>query len=191
MNDNNNEVKVEDSSIGGDLVGRDSYKTYNYNYSNSSSTYIQDLYQRYEKEKKENPGFKDFCDELDYYNSVIDEQVIGLEEKLRQGGRERILFYALTVKDAFHRKLLQNSQLSVIAQEINIYLLAKVRRGFMMEIYGLICDGAPEEKINQLITERIIKPVQDDLGINLFRYTEDDIMGMIFFLTGNCHIKWN
>jgi hypothetical protein len=191
MNNNNNDVKVEDSSISGDLIGRDSYKTYNYNYSNSSSTYIQDLYQRYEKEKRENPGQKDLCAEFDYYNSVIDEDVIGLEEKLKQGGREKILFYALTVKDEFHRKLIQNSQLSIIAQEINIYLLAKVRRGFMMEVYSLICDNAPQEKINQLITERIIKPVQDDLGVNLFRYTEDDIMGMIFFLTGNCHIKWN
>jgi len=61
----------------------------------------------------------------------------------------------------------------------------------MREIYSLICQNESEEKINLLITERIIKPVQEDLGINLFRYNEDDIMGMIFFLTGNCHIKWN
>lgn len=50
-----------------------------------------------------------------------------------------------------------------------------------MEIYTLICNNEPEEKINYLITERIINPVKADLGINLFRYTEDDIMGMIFF----------
>ena len=59
----------------------------------------------------------------------------------------------------------------------------------MREIYTLICQNDSDEKINLLITERIIKPVQEDLGINLFKYNEDDIMGMIFFLTGNCHIN--
>lgn len=98
--------------------------------------------------------------------------------------------YATEVKERFHKKLIKTSQYSLVAQDINVYLLTKVRRGFMMEIYTLICANESEEKINTLITERIIRPVQSDLGINLFHYNEDDIMGMIFFLTGNCHLKW-
>lgn len=193
MADNNNNVKIEDSNVGGNLAGRDyvdnSVSLVN-NY-HSRSNYLQDLYRRYEEEKSTNPEFKELCEELDYLNSVIDGDVIGLEKKLKDGGREKLLGYALDVKDRFHRKLMKTSQYSLIAQDINVYLLAKVRSSFMREIYTLICQKDSDEKINLLITERIIKPVQEDLGINLFRYNEDDIMGMIFFLTGNCHIKWN
>lgn len=193
MAKNNNEVNLEDSNVGGNFTGRDyidnRFSLVN-NY-NSRSKYLEDLYRRYEEEKSSNPEFKELCEELDYLNSIIDDEVIGLEKKLENGGREKILAYALDVKDKFHRKLMKTSQYSTIAQDINVYILAKVRSSFMREIYTLICNNEPDEKINFLITERIIKPVQEDLGINLFRYNEDDIMGMIFFLTGNCHIKWN
>lgn len=191
MDEGSNEISLQESNVGRDFIGRDD-KSINFVSNNSNkSTYLQDLYERYEKEKVNNPDFKELCEELDYFNSIVDGNVIGLEEKLRQGGRDKILFYALDVKDRFHRKLMKTSQYSIIAQDINVYILAKVRSSFMREIYSLICDNESQEKINILITERIIKPVQEDLGINLFRYNEDDIMGMIFFLTGNCHLKWN
>lgn len=191
MNDNTTKNIVDSTSIGRDYIGRDDNSTNIINKVNSNSTYLNNLYERFEKEKIENPEFKELCEELDYFNSIIDGDVIGLEEKLQQGGKEKILFYALDVKDRFHRKLMKTSQYSMIAQNINVYLLSKVRSSFMREIYSLIINNASDEKINLMITERIIKPVQADLGINLFGYNEDDIMGMIFFLTGNCHLKWN
>lgn len=185
-----NEISVTQSSIGGKFIGRDD-NSLSISNAYERSTYLQDLYEKFQKEKEENPELKEFCEELDYFNSIIDGEVIGLEEKLRLGGREKLIHYALDLKDKFHRKLFKTSQYSMIAQDINVYLLTKVRRGFMMEIYSMICKNESEEKINMLITERIIKPVQADLGINIFKYNEEDIMGMIFFLTGNCHIKWN
>ena len=186
----NNDISVADTNIGGNFTGRDD-NSLNINNSYERSVYLQDLYEKFQKEKLENQELREFCEELDYLNSVIDEEVIGLEQKLKDGHREYLIDYAKDVKERFHKKLIQTSQYSNVAQDINIYLLTKVRRGFMMEIYKLICDNEPQEKINMLITERIINPVKADLGINLFRYNEDNIMGMIFFLTGNCHIKWN
>lgn len=191
MNSDNTDNKLDNINIGRDYIGRDDNSLNFIKNGNSKSTYLDDLYERFEQEKIENPEFKNLCEELDYFNSVIDGDVIGLEEKLQQGGREKILFYALDVKDKFHRKLMKTSQYSLIAQDVNVYLLSKVRSSFMREIYSLICNDESEEKINLMITERIIRPVQEDLGINLFKYNEDDIMGMIFFLTGNCHLKWN
>lgn len=182
-----NDINVSETSIGGNFTGRDSINISN---TYERSAYLQDLYERFQKEKVENQELREFCEELDYFNSVIDKDIVGLEEKLRNGGREKLIQYAKEVKERFHKKLIKTSQYSLVAQDINVYLLTKVRRGFMMEIYTLICNNESEEKINTLITERIIRPVQSDLGVNLFRYNEDDIMGMIFFLTGNCHIKW-
>ncbi|MFV0225490.1 hypothetical protein OBJ96_10375 [Empedobacter falsenii] len=185
-----NKVSVEDSSIGGKFVGNnDNSNTFNNFY--QSSNYLEELYNKFQEEKLNNPDLAEFCEELDYYNSKIEGDVLGLEEKLTQGNRERMIFFAKSAKEKFHKKLIKTSQYSQIAQDINISILAKVKTGFMMEVYTLICNDAPQETIDRLITERIIKPVKEELGKNLFRYDEEDIMGMIFFLTGNCHIKWN
>ncbi|PQJ12628.1 hypothetical protein CJD36_002480 [Flavipsychrobacter stenotrophus] len=185
-----NIITVNDTSIGGKFTGRDD-RSFNINTLNVRSEYLQELYEKFQKEKENNPELVELCDELDYYNSRLDGDVLGLDEKLTAGNREKIIFYAKSVKEKFHKKLVTTSQYSYIAQDINIWLLAKVKRGFMMEIYTLICNDEPEEKINYIITERIINPVKAELGINLFKYDEEDIMGMIFFLTGNCHLKWN
>lgn len=185
-----NETNVNNSSIGRDFVGRDNNsQTFNNVYERSN--YLEELYKRFEKEKKENPELQEICEELDYYNSRFDGDIIGLEEKLIAGNREQMIFYAKSTKEQFRKKLMKTSQLSLAAQEINIHILAKVRRGFMGEIYNRICNNEPQSNIDQLITERIIKPVMAELGINIFHYNEDEVMGMIFFLTGNCHLKWN
>jgi hypothetical protein len=184
-----NEVSLINSSIGGDFIGRD-YNPITIINPVFQSAYLENLYNQFQVEKETNPELKEFSEELDYFNSSLDEDVIGLENKLIAGNRQKIINYAIVVKEKFHKKLMKTSQYSSIAQDINVYILTKVRRGFMMEVYTLICNNEPEEKINLIITERIINPVKAELGLNLFKYDEDDIMGMIFFLTGNCHLKW-
>jgi hypothetical protein len=186
----NNEVLLKDSQVGGKFTGRDD-NSLNFSTSYERSSYLQDLYDKFQEELKTNPELKEICEELDYFNSQIEnEEVIGLENKLKAGNREKLISYAKSVKEKFHKKLMKTSQYSSFAQDINVYILTKVRRGFMMEVYTLVCNNEPEEKIQLLIAERIIKPVMIELGLNLFKYNEDDVMGMIFFLTGNCHIKW-
>jgi hypothetical protein len=150
---------------------------------------LQDLYEKFQKEKNENQELRESFEDFDYINS--DKDVIGLEEKLKNGNRENIIDYAKEVKERFHKKLLKTSQYSLAAQEINAYILFKIRRCFMEEIYTLICNNTSKEQISSFITERIINPVKAELGINLFQYNEEDIQGMIYFLTGNCHIKWS
>lgn len=185
-----NEVAVSNTSIGGSLVGRDD-NSLNFQNQYSASTYLEDLYIRFEKEKNANKELKDFCEELSFLNTQVqNEKVIGLEAKLIAGNKQAIIDYALDLKQKFYMKLMRTSQYSLVAQDINIYILSKIKRTFIMEVFTLICQGESDLKINMLISERIINPVKVDLGINLFKYTEEDIMGMIFYLTGNCHLKW-
>ena len=82
------------------------------------------------------------------------------------------------------------SQFSEVAQKINVYLLAAVRSYYMLEIYPRICNNEDQMTINSLISEKIINPLIVELGDNLFDFTHEDILGMLYFLTGNCHIKW-
>lgn len=185
-----NTVSVQDATVVGKLVGRDDNST-NFITSYERSMYLEKLYEEFQKEKETCPELKEMCADLDYLNSQVEnDKVIGLEEKLKSGGRERILDYATRMKEKFHKKLMLTSQYSNAAQDVNVYILSKVQRGFMMDVYTLICNNESGEKIDAMIEEKIIKPVKAELGINLFKYDEGDIMGMIFFLTGNCHIKW-
>ena len=80
---------------------------------------------------------------------------------------------------------------SETAQHIYAFLLAKVYSRFETHIYSRLNEGHPEEYINQLVDELIVKPLEDLLGNNLLHIYEDEINGMIYFLMGNCHIKWN
>lgn len=185
-----NDLRVSHSSVGGNLIARDD-NSLNFQNQYSTSTYLEDLYTRFEKEKNDNKDLKELCDELSFLNTQVqNEKVIGLEAKLIAGNKQAIVDYALDLKQKFYMKLMRTSQYSLVAQDINIYILSKIKRTFIMEIFQLICAGESDLRVNMLIAERIINPVKVDLGINLFRYTEEDIMGMIFFLTGNCHIKW-
>ncbi|CAM4339388.1 hypothetical protein EWU23_10555 [Cytophagaceae bacterium 50C-KIRBA] len=187
----NNNIEVNDSSVGGRFTGRDD-NSFNISNTYERSFYLHDLYEKFQKEMEADKELKVICEDLDYLNSQVEnEEMIGLENKLIAGAKPpMIIRYAKYTKEKFHKKLMLTSQYSVVAQDINVYILSKIHRGFMMEIYTLICNNEDESKIQAAIAERIINPVKAELGLNLFKYDEDDIMGMIFFLTGNCHIKW-
>ncbi len=187
----NNDVELSNTNVGGKFTGRDD-KSLNITNTYERSTYLHDLYEKFQKEIETDPGLKEICKELDYFNSQVeDDEMIGLENKLIAGAKPpMIVKYAKYAKEKFHKKLMLTSQYSVVAQDLNVYILSKIHRGFMMEIYTLICNNENESKIQAVIAERIINPIMTELGLNLFKYDEDDIMGMIFFLTGNCHIKW-
>ena len=186
-----NDVSINDSSIGGKVTGRDD-NSLNISNTYERSTYLHDLYEKFQKEMEADPGLKAICKELDYFNSQVqNDDIIGLENKLIAGAKPpMIIQYAKYTKEKFHKKLMLTSQYSIVAQDINVYILSKIHSRFIMEIYTLICNNESESKIQAVIAERIINPVKAELGLNLFKYDEDDIMGMIFFLTGNCHIKW-
>jgi hypothetical protein len=183
-----NDIIVKNTAIGRDFIGRDDNST-NINTIYDRSMYLQTLYEKFQKERLDNKGDFQSFEDFDYIKSNKD--VIGLEQKLIDGHRDSLIEYAKEVKERFHKKLLKTSQYSLAAQEINAYILFKIRACFMGEIYELICNDTPIQQINFLITERIIKPTMAELGLNIFQYTDDDIRGMIYFLTGNCHIKWS
>jgi hypothetical protein len=182
-----NKIEVANSDIGGNFTGRDSL---NFNNIFRESEYLSDLYVKYQTEAETNPGLKAICEELNYYTSQADGDVKGLETKLTEGNRSNIIWYAKRVKERFHKKLILNSQFSVISQDIHVFILASVCSHYMLEVYEKVCEETDPTVINVLINERIIKPIEAELGRNLFKYTKEDILGMLYFLTGNCHIKW-
>lgn len=188
----NNEVSQTDNEIQGDQAGRDVNKPI-YNIGRTSfggQPQLERLYDKFKEEKENSQEFADIVDELLHFKSNADDEFIGLEKKLENGDRIHYLNFAEMSKEKFSKKLLRNEH-SETAQHIYAFLLAKVYSNFQMYIYPLFQHEHPDIFINQMITEYIITPLEELLGENLLRIYDDEINGMLYFLTGNCHIKWN
>jgi len=151
------------------------------------------LMEEYKQEQINNIEFNQVIKELDYYLNPLNSEVqniVGLEKKLKDGQFDEYLEYAMTVKDTFYRKV-EQYRLSKAAQNIFLYIMADVLTIFHQKIYPLICNNTSHDIIMNKIDDEIIKVLSQKLGENVLNIFSDSITGIIYYLTGNCHIKWS
>lgn len=189
--DFNNVTQENIDSGGGDVVGRDKIDN-SITFINNlkpANQYMQDLISKFKKDEKDNCRITDIIDNLNHYNiNIDDDKVFDLEYKLKAGGRSPEYKRAALLKERIAKKIKLNEQ-SEAAQEIYAYVLSQICSDFHMYISPNLSENTIAN-INILIDEKVIKPAVDTLGENVLRLLKDDINGMIYFLTGNCHIKW-
>jgi hypothetical protein len=87
-------------------------------------------------------------------------------------------------------KKLAEFQFSRSAQEMQCLLLAEVYTRFHHCVWPALCEGRHQDEIQTLIQKHIIDPVSQMLGENVLNIYTDELTGMLYFLTGNCHIRW-
>ncbi|AYB32384.1 ABC-three component system protein [Chryseolinea soli] len=182
-----NEVQITDNVVTGDVIGRDKHVTIHP--SAKTTAYLEGLYKKFLEEVK-TAEERLFIDDLQHYTSQASGDVLGLEEKLKAGNRGEILWYAKDLKERYHKKLIRTSQFSMVAQKINLHLLTLIRTNYLTEIYPMIVERKEKAIIDNLINEKIVKPLLTELGENCLEFNADHILGMVYYLTGNCHIKW-
>src|SRR5690554_5947417 len=81
---------------------------------------------------KDNPhaeDIQDFIDNLDYLTNQHPDAVIGLEGKLKNGGRDDLIEEAIIRKDAFVKKICKG-QITTRRQYIYYYALKKIEAAF-------------------------------------------------------------
>ena len=148
------------------------------------------LVEKFKRERQNDAQFNETLDILKHFaRAVSGEDVAGLEAKLRASGREGLLPFAQQMKELFTKKLVEH-QFSEAAQEILASLLAEVVTRFHASVYPAIQQGASPDIVNTLVQNRVIEPVQALLDENVLRLYSTEINGMLYYLTGNCHIKW-
>lgn len=170
----------------GDKVDGDKYVV---NYSSKKSK-LQELFEKFEYEKENDIRIKTIIEDLEHFSSQRKGEVIGLEQKLINGKRETIIDYAMDCKDYYARKLYRY-EFYESAQKINVYLLALVESYYHDSIFPLIKQGLSEPEIGKLVQDKIINPLLAELDGDTLGFSAKDIQGMLYLLTGNCHIKWN
>lgn len=133
-------------------------------------------------------------EELKQYITILDGSR-SFEQKLEDGG-----FKPANIDEASRLMLLYAKKAEKLdcypaAQQIFSDLFASIKHEFYDSVFPLIEDGVSLRTIMTAIRANIVKPTMQRLNDNgaydeYMHLTEDHIYGMIYYLTGMCHINW-
>ncbi|WP_273565870.1 ABC-three component system protein [Maribacter halichondriae] len=150
---------------------------------------FRDLSREYDNEEK----IKEICVELNDYD--IERDVIGLDAKLIEAGStQNYIEDAEVLKQRFSKKLYHYNEYQS-AQRIFVIMLAQVSELFRAKILPKLNDGRNVTDLDNDIYNEIIKPLNELLNKeasedNVLYISSQEIRGMLYYLTGRCHIKW-
>lgn len=173
----------------GDIVGGNQTKTV-YNYAVPPSP-LTKLYEKFRKSTDENPIAAQIAEQLQHYCSLdTDGDVRGLDKKLKEANRPDLIRAASIMKESA-TKLIMKWQTSGVAQDIITVVLSELYTAFILDVSPAIEAEKSREEVDALISDKVIKPAISMLGDNDLMLTSRDLVGLLFFLGGNCHIRWD
>ena len=173
------------NTAGGDIVGRDKKETHIH----GAQSPLAALYEKLRS--ADQSAAAQISEQLQHFcNAVTDGDVRGLEDKLKASGRQDLLSAAAYLKQAA-TKVIMKWQTSGVAQDILTYVLSRLYKDFLMYVTPAIEAGASRAEIDVLINEKVLQPSEGMLGDNDLMLTPSDLLGLLFYLGGNCHIRWD
>lgn len=154
-------------------------------------TKLSSLFEKLKQHRDGGQTVQHELEDLTRYSSPRD--TIGLEQKLIDANLQHQLDDAAWFKEQYYKKLTK-FQFYEPAQEIHAFLLSIVLEKFRNIVYPMIQNDSTEQEIRKAISEQVISPIiqiiQDEGCDDVMGLSSTDIEGMIFYLTGQCHIKW-
>ena len=163
------------------------------NYYTQSESRLGGWFRRLNDEINNDIRLQKKLDDIKRYRTKL-PHTIGLEAKLKDGGfSQSAIDKARRLKMYFAKKSTR-FQYYESAQLIDSYLFAKLCHRFDTYILPNI-EGHPLCDIRQMVYEKVVLPIIDEINTNgscdrQLCYNEDDIYGMLYYLTGKCHINW-
>lgn len=130
---------------------------------------------------------------LKYYLTKRDG--IDMPTKLKDGGfKGNEIIEAARRKEKFAKRL-EINRFFESAQWIDSQLFAIIKMKFEAHVDPLICNGSTKEEILKVVVQNVIEPVLELINIEgendeVLNYNAEDIFGMIYYLTGQCHLNW-
>jgi hypothetical protein len=192
-----NDNKAEQSNITAkNVFGRDdnSITTNNYLVSNSYSgdLTLRKLLELHETEKQNNSEYQDFSDELNnFFKQKTENKLRNLTQKLLDGNREYLIDSAMESKERVTKKIYKHG-LYKTAQEVYTHLLTNIRTTFKHRIESRIKSKKFDIfEIDDEVSDKIIKPFYQSVQGSSLYIDEDELYGLLYLLTGNCHIDWD
>lgn len=175
----------------GDVAGGDINKSQTTIYS-ARKTRLAGLIEQLRDQIGTDPDAVKFVESLiSWMNPKQTELTRDLAEKLNACGKGYLLVDAMEAKERFTKQL-RRTAFNPALQEIYAFMLGLIQAKFNYCIKPLIATSAepgPIEAGIDSLAEEIAMQIADappGLGIGL-----PEILGMLYFLTGNCHIDWD
>ena len=151
------------------------------------------LYRKLRDEAAQDQELTEYIAQLQIFTrSVEDETVVGLDGKFTAADRQDQLDMAKAMKEMVYAELRKN-MFSRTFQTIYATLMGKIYEEFQTWVQPAIVKGASREQIDQLVNVHVVKPVVSELE-TCSEYdgaATSTVRGMIYFLTGNCHLVWH
>ena len=143
-----------------------------------------------QSEMEVDPGFCEIVETLQHFRDPNADDSRDLETKLVDTGRAQQLSEALKLKEAFF-KLMQKHLVRESAQRTLGHLLGVIWQRFNQEVRPLIDRGESALVVDAAILSKVISPVVQELGPASVLVQSLHISGMLYYLAGNCHIRWD
>ncbi|EDT6764413.1 hypothetical protein AC423_004688 [Salmonella enterica subsp. enterica] len=128
-------------------------------------------------------------DLAEYLSDYPGREIIGLEDKLVRGDRLDLIERATRLKNKFARRVAKD-QMALIEQSVYIQILSAISSNWHQYIYPAIMSGQSKIEIDRLVMDEIISPVHRAIIRFDNTVTTELVAGMLYFLTGLCHISW-
>ncbi len=164
------------------------------NYAAQTDSRLARWFRRLREEFDNDVRLQRKLDDIKRYHTRL-PHTIGLERKLLDGGFSSDAIDRARRKKQYYAKKATRYQYYESAQRIDSHLFAIVCNRFDNYVFPLIQQSQPLQDINRAVYEQVILPVMQELNDNgaddsCLCYTQDDIFGMLYYLTGKCHINW-
>lgn len=174
---------LKNITAGGDVIGRDKITNIL-----PASTQMDLLSQKYVEEKSNQQVTYVIIEELTHYSNKKYD-IRDLTEKLEDAGFDYLIEVGEELKEEVSKLIIRNQHYKS-AQKIITYLLAEVESIFNAYIKIKLLDVREEAALKLLFRTHLEKEIQAHLGNNVLEIFNRQINGMVYFLTGNCHLEW-
>lgn len=129
-------------------------------------------------------------DLTEYITADPQRKIIGLEAKLNNGDRKDLVDNAIRYKNKFSKRVAK-AQMSETEQRVYIQILSHILVSFNQFVRPKILEKATKSEIDSLIFLHIIEPSHKAIIAFDSTTTKETILGMLYFLTGKCHLAWD
>lgn len=178
-----NNINVENG-----VVITENNGTVNINKAPTVSAFKQKL-TKYKEEAINNSSFGRYIDELNHFIKPVTYNPRNLETKLKDANRTFEIEEARELKAKFAKEITKNS-FSEAAQDCYAHILAKLKSEYDEKVRPLVIEKASMADIEKKIAE-VINIMYEELSDTFFEQNTQEIKGMLYYLTGNCHIEWS
>lgn len=186
------DLVISDNKITNNSPGRDlNVGTHiSFNEVKNRSNALANLLERSKKLCETDQEYRYMLEELqEYLQPRPGRKIIGLEEKLKEGNRLDLLEDAAYLENKFARRVSKH-QFSISEEIIYCHCLSKINSSFSQHVKPLFKNTVNTAIIDRVIYDRIVEPLYEEVSEVSTAISSELIRGMIFFLTGKCHLRW-